>query len=67
MEAALKHRLFAIVVIAVVVASSFVEKAAAAEAPAPGPASGAGPMDYVSVPAVALAAFFALRFGYFVF
>ncbi|XP_010934741.1 arabinogalactan protein 13 [Elaeis guineensis] len=60
MEAGLKLRFFAVAMLAVVMASSLVEKAAAADAPAPSPTSGAS----VAAPAAALASLATLAFGY---
>ncbi|RZR86549.1 hypothetical protein BHM03_00013772 [Ensete ventricosum] len=62
MEAGPKLRLFAVAMMAVVMASSLVEKAAAAEAPAPSPTSGA---TTLASPAAVLASLSALLFGYF--
>ncbi|THU73021.1 hypothetical protein C4D60_Mb04t18400 [Musa balbisiana] len=62
MEAGPKLRLFAVAMMAVVMASSLVEKAAAAEAPAPSPTSGA---TTLAAPAAVLASLSALLFGYF--
>ncbi|WOL04993.1 hypothetical protein Cni_G13716 [Canna indica] len=61
MEATLKLRLSAVAMIAVVMASSLVEKAVAAEAPAPSPASGA---TSSSTAAAAVASLAALAFGH---
>ncbi|CAL9165501.1 unnamed protein product [Musa hybrid cultivar] len=64
MEAGLKLRLFAVAVMAVVAASSLVEKAVATDAPAPGPSSGAAAT--LAAPAAVLASLSALVVGYFV-
>ncbi|XP_008813729.2 arabinogalactan protein 13 [Phoenix dactylifera] len=58
MEAGLKLRFFAVAMLAVVMASSLVEKAAAADAPAPSPTSSA------SAAAPALASLATIAFGY---
>ncbi|RWV81907.1 hypothetical protein GW17_00056632 [Ensete ventricosum] len=64
MEAGLKLRLFAVAVMAVVAASSLVEKAVASDAPSPGPSSGAAAT--LAAPAAVLASLSALVVGYFV-
>ncbi|URE23568.1 hypothetical protein MUK42_25601 [Musa troglodytarum] len=61
MEAAIKLKLFAMAMMAVVMAASMVQKAAAAQAPAPSPTSGA---PTSSTTAAALASVAALAFGY---
>lgn len=61
MEATLKLKFFAVAMMAIVVASSMVERTAAAEAPAPAPIPMSGAS--VSAPAAALAALTALAFG----
>ncbi|KAJ8506540.1 hypothetical protein OPV22_007426 [Ensete ventricosum] len=63
MEAGRKLVLFTVAMMAVVMASSLVEKVAAVDAPAPSPTSGA--VTAPAAPAAILASLSALLFGYF--
>ncbi|CAA6659091.1 unnamed protein product [Spirodela intermedia] len=63
MEAGLKMRLLAMAGVAVVAASSLVEMAAAADAPAPPPSSGVGA---ITGPVAAVAALSAFAFGFLI-